>query len=94
MRRTGTNTSKSVIRMKIDGIDIINRIATTYMLSLPDEIVRIGYDAPADTLYAHFEANAEAVDSEITPENDNIILGLNEQGNIVRITILNASTFQ
>ena len=88
------DTSKSVIHMKIDGIDIINRIATTYLLSLPDEIVRIGYDAGADTLYAHFETNAEAVDSEIIPENDNIILGLNEQGNVVRITILNARTFQ
>ena len=88
------DTSKSLIHMKIDGIDIINRIASKYALSLPDEIVRIGYDAAADTLYAHFEARADAADSEIIPENDNIILGLDDGGNVVRITILNASTFQ
>ncbi len=79
--------------MKIDGIGIINRISLKYSLSLPKEIVRIGYDTDADVLYAHFSALAEVTDSEIQEDDENIIIGLNESNEIVRITILNASRF-
>lgn len=85
--------SKSQIKMKIDGIGIINRISLKYSLSLPKEIVRIGYDTEADVLYAHFSALAEVTDSEIQEDDENIIIGLNESNQIVRITILNASRF-
>jgi len=69
--------SKPQIGMKIDGIGIINRISSKYSLSLPKEIVRIGYDAEADVLYAHFTAMMDVKDSEIFQDDDNIILGLN-----------------
>jgi len=82
-----------IIRMQIDGTELINRLATKYSLPLPQEIVRMGYDSAADVLYAHFHANAEATDSEINENNENIILGLNRSQQIVRITILNASQF-
>lgn len=84
---------KPLIRMQIEATEIINRISTKYSLSLPHEIIRIGYDAEADVLYAHFDANAEAVDSDILEENENVILGLNNKDIVVRITILNASLF-
>jgi uncharacterized protein YuzE len=85
--------TKPLIRMQIDATGIINRIATKYALSLPQEIIRMGYDVEADVLYAHFESNAEAIDSDILEANENIILGLNQKEKVVRITILNASVF-
>ena len=85
--------TKPLIKMQIDATGIINRIATKYALSLPQEIIRMGYDVEADVLYAHFASNAEAVDSDILEANENIILGLNQEEKIVRITILNASLF-
>lgn len=85
--------TKHLIRMQIDATEIINRIASKYALSLPHQIIRMGYDAEADVLYAHFEPNAEAVDSDILEANENIILGLNRNKKVVRITILNASLF-
>ncbi len=53
----------------------------------------MGYDVEADVLYAHFESNAEAIDSDILEANENDILGLNQKEKVVRITILNASVF-
>ena len=85
--------TEPLIRMQIEATEIINRISTRYSLSLPHEIIRMGYDEEADVLYAHFEANAEAVDSDILEANENIILGLNKKNNVVRITILNATLF-
>ena len=85
--------TKPLIRMQIKATEIINKIATKYSLSLPHEIIRIGYDSEADVLYVHFEANAEAVDSDILEANENIILGLNKKDKVVRLTILNASNF-
>ncbi|MHA1972583.1 MAG: DUF2283 domain-containing protein [Candidatus Hodarchaeales archaeon] len=85
--------TRPLIRMQIDATGVINRIAIKYDLSLPTEIIRMGYDIEVDVLYAHFESNAEAVDTDILEANENIILGLNKRGKIVRITILNASLF-
>ncbi|MFX0209529.1 MAG: DUF2283 domain-containing protein [Candidatus Hodarchaeota archaeon] len=85
--------TKPLIKMQIDATGIINKVATKYALSLPQEIIRMGYDVEADVLYAHFESNAEAVDSDILEANENIILGLNKKEKIVRITVLNASLF-
>lgn len=77
--------------MKVDGIAILNAIVIKHALNLPREIVRMGYDEEGDVFYAHFTANAEAVDSEVLADNDNVVLGLNEKGEVIRITILNAS---
>ncbi|MHA1169291.1 MAG: DUF2283 domain-containing protein [Candidatus Hodarchaeales archaeon] len=85
--------TKSLIKMQIEATEIINRIDNKYSLSLPQEIIRLGYDSEADVLYAHFVANAVASDSEILEADENIILGLNPSNEIVRITVLNASRF-
>lgn len=85
--------TKPLIKMQIDATGIINKVATKYALSLPQEIIRMGYDVEADVLYAHFESNAEAADNDILDANENIILGLNKKEKIVRITVLNASLF-
>lgn len=88
------DVSRPAIRMRVNGPEIVNLVAMRYSLDLPHEIVRIGYDAKADVLYAHFVANATARDSEILDADENIILGLNEEEQVVRITILNASVYQ
>lgn len=85
--------TEPLIKMQIKATEIINRIDSEYALSLPQEIIRLGYDSEADVLYAHFVANAIASDSEILEADENIILGLNPGNEIVRITILNASRF-
>ena len=40
--------------MQIEATEIINRISTKYSLSLPHEIIRIGYDAEADERYQEY----------------------------------------
>ena len=68
--------TQKIIKIRIDGIAILNQINGNYKLKLPTEVVHLGYDREGDVLYAHFKANPEVVDSEILEEDDNIILGL------------------
>jgi len=87
-------TTQKIMKMRLDGIAILNQINGMYKLKLPTEIVHLGYDKEGDVLYAHFKANPEASDSEILEEDDNIIIGLDATERIVRITVLNASKYE
>jgi len=49
-------------------------------------------DDAADTLYVHFKYPSKSVDSEIVDKHGEIILGLNQKGQIVNMTIINALT--
>ena len=51
--------------------------------------VRSNYDKESDTLYMQFSKSNYASDSEMT--EDDIIIRYNEVGDIIGITILNAS---
>ena len=87
-------TTKKIIKMRIDGIALLNQVNGLYQLKLPSEIIHLGYDSEGDVLNAHFKVNPEVIDSEIVEEDENVILGLDKDEKIVRITILNASKYE
>jgi len=80
------------VALAIDAAGIVSRIAEQYDLDLPSKIMMFHYDEEADTLYVHFEYPSKAVDSEIVDENGEIVLGLNQEGHIINMTVINALT--
>ena len=80
------------IELAIDVPSIVSKIAERYNLNLPSKIVMFHYDDSSDTLYVHFEYPAKSVDSKFADKNGEIVLGLNEKGKIVNLTIMNATT--
>ena len=82
------------ISLAIDPAEVVNRIAMEANLELPSKIVMMHYDEEVDTLYVHFEYPAEAIDSEVIDKHGEIILGLDQNGRIVNMTIINASTYR
>lgn len=58
------------------------------ILEVPCSRIWISYDKEADVLYINFKKTSHADDSEIT--DDDIIIRY-EKGNVVGITVLNAS---
>ena len=71
-------------------IDIIKEILeiTPQLLNIPYKRVWYSYDEEADVLYLNFKKPSHADDSELT--EDDIIIRY-EKGEIIGITILNAS---
>ena len=80
------------IALAVDVAELVTRIAEQHSLDLPSKIVMFHYDEEADTLYVHFEYPSKAVDSEIVDKHGEIILGLNQEGQVVNMTLINAST--
>jgi uncharacterized protein YuzE len=81
------------VELVMDVSAVVSGIAEQYSLKLPRKIVMFHYDDSADTLYVHFQYPAKSVDSRIVDDCGEIILGLNEQGKIVNLTVLNASSY-
>jgi len=63
-------------------------ICAPQLLAMPHRRIWTAYDAEADVLYVNFKKPSHADDSEIT--DDDIIIRY-EKGQIIGITILNAS---
>ena len=59
------------------------------LLDLPHTKVWTAYDKEADVLYVNFKRPSHADDSELT---DNDVIVRYEKGQVVGVTILNAST--
>ena len=75
----------------IDVPKIVSKIAEKYSLDLPSKIVMFHYDDSADTLYVHFEYPAKSADSKVVDRYGEIVLGLDNKGRIVNLTIINAA---
>lgn len=71
---------------EIDIKEIIN--ITPILLNMPFKRIWSSYDSEADALYLNFKKPGHADDSELT--GDDIIIRY-EKGEIIGITILNAS---
>lgn len=80
------------VGLAIDVAGVVSRIAARYDLDLPSKIMMFHYDDAADTLYVHFKYPSKSVDSEIVDKHGEIILGLNQKGKIVNMTVINALT--
>lgn len=72
----------------MEAIEELNEIKSVLPYLLRHKTVWSNYDEDADTLYLHFREPNNADDSEMT--DDNIIIRY-EEGEIIGITILNAS---
>jgi uncharacterized protein YuzE len=81
------------VELVMDVSAVVSGIAEQYSLKLPRKIVMFHYDDSADTLYVHFQYPSMSVDSRIVDDCGEIILGLNEKGRIVNLTVLNASSY-
>lgn len=80
------------VDLAIDVASVVTKIAERYDLDLSSKIVMFHYDDEADTLYVHFKYPSKSVDSEIVDKHGEIILGLNQKGQIVNMTVINALT--
>jgi len=80
------------VGLAIDVAGVVSRIAKHYKIELPPKIVMFHYDEEADTLYVHFEYPSKSVDSNIVDKHGEIILGLNQKGKTVNMTVINALT--
>ena len=81
-----------IVSLAIDAVGVVTKIAEGYNLDLPSKIVMFHYDEEADTLYVHFEYPSKAVDSEVVDKQGEVIIGLDQEGHIVNITVINALT--
>jgi uncharacterized protein YuzE len=81
-----------IVALAVDAAKMVTKIAEQHNLDLPSKIVMFHYDKEADTLYVHFEYPSKAVDSEIVDKQGEIILGLDQEGHTVNMTIINALT--
>jgi uncharacterized protein YuzE len=80
--------------MPIDPFQILDKLSPILPQALlGKEIVALDYDKEADVLYVSFVPKPFAVDSDPIAERGIVMAGLNQADQIVRITILNASSF-
>lgn len=80
------------VALAIDAAGVVTKIAGEYNLDLPSKIVMFHYDEEVDTLYVHFEYPSKAVDSEVIDKHGEVTLGLDHEGHIVNMTVINALT--
>lgn len=81
-----------IVGLAVDVAGVVSRIVKHFDLDLPSKIVMFHYDDGADTLYVHFEYPSKSVDSKIVDKHGEIILGLNQKGKTVNMTVINALT--
>lgn len=79
------------VSLAIDPVRVVKRIVEEHNLNLPSRIVMMHYD-DVDTLYLHFKYPSNAVDSEIVDRHGEIVLGLDKDGRVVSMTVINASS--
>jgi uncharacterized protein YuzE len=91
-QREGVLSLAKSVSFAIDVAGVVSKVAKQHSLNLPPKIVMFHYDEEADTLYVHFEYPSKSIDSNIVDKHGEIILGLNQKGKTVNMTIINALT--
>ena len=81
--------SISLRRFGINPFPLLDKVFQQYP-QLPEKVVDIAYDHEADVLYIDFVLDETAVDTEPLDDQGMIIAGLDEQGHIINLTIMNA----
>jgi uncharacterized protein YuzE len=81
------------MRMAIDPFMIVeNALSCARKLKLPQRMVSVDYDDEADVLYVKFK-HAKIVDNDLIDAKGLIVASLDEQGKVIGLTIMEASTF-
>jgi len=85
--------AKTEVRMAIDPFKVVAR-ALNKVKKKPSmaRIIAIDYDETADVLYIKFK-HSKTVDNKALDEDGLILASLNQQNEIVGLTIMEASTF-
>jgi len=85
--------AKTEVRMAIDPFKVVAQ-ALNKVKKKPStaRIIAIDYDETADVLYIKFK-HSKTVDNEALDEDGLILASLNQQNEIVGLTIMEASTF-
>ncbi len=79
--------------MAIDPFKVVTR-ALSKVKKRPsmNRIIAIDYDEKADILYVRFK-HSRTVDNEPLDDNGLVLASLNQQGEVIGLTIMEASTF-
>jgi uncharacterized protein YuzE len=80
------------LRMAVDPFMVLNSVAGRVKKQVWGKIISLDYDEEADVLYVLFKHN-EGVDSEALDEEGYVIGKLNQYGEVVGLTILDASAY-
>ena len=85
--------AKTEVRMAIDPFKVVNR-ALSKVKKKPsvNRIIAIDYDENADILYVRFK-HSRTVDNEPLDDEGLVLASLNQQNEVIGLTIMEASTF-
>lgn len=86
--------AKAKISMAINPFQIVDRVLENVRLDFkPEKIVSIDYDEEADVLYVKFK-QSKIVDNEPLDERGLILASLNQNKEIIGLTIMEASSLK
>lgn len=80
------------LRMAVDPFSVLDDVAEKAKRHISGRVVSVDYDEEADVLYILFK-HEEGVDNEALDEDGYVIGKLNMSGEVVGLTIIDASRF-
>ena len=80
------------LRMAVDPFSVLDDVAEKAGGRIRGRVVGVDYDEEADVLYVQFKHD-EGVDNEALDEEGYVIGKLNRSGEVVGLTIINASRY-
>lgn len=80
------------LRMAVDPFSVLDRVAEKTKNQVRGRVVSVDYDEEADVLYVHFK-HEEGVDNEALDEEGYVIGKLNRSGEVIGLTIIEASRY-
>jgi len=85
--------AKTEVRMAIDPFKVVTRaLSKVKKKPLMNRIIAIDYDEKADILYVRFK-HSRTVDNEPMDDDGLVLASLNQQNEVIGLTIMEASTF-
>lgn len=80
------------LRMAVDPFSVLDGVAEKAKKHIRDRVVGVDYDEEADVLYVQFKHD-EGVDNEALDEEGYVIGKLNRSGEVIGLTIIDASRY-
>jgi len=80
------------LRMAVDPFSVLDSVAEKAKRRVRGRVVSVDYDEEADVLYVQFKHD-EGVDNEALDEEGYVIGKLNRSGEIIGLTIIDASKY-
>ena len=80
------------LRMAVDPFSVLDSVAEKARRHIRGRVVSVDYDEEADVLYVQFKHD-EGVDNEALDEEGYVIGKLNRSGEVIGLTIIDASRY-